>query len=127
VLIVGAGEMAEAAARYIVSGRNQSLRIVGFADDDNFKLGKFVHGCKVLGTLEELAKIHAGTAFNQILVAAEALTGERIALVWAFANTHHLAVRRFSIRLNEMGIPTQPGSARDRTLDLVSHQEEGVA
>jgi FlaA1/EpsC-like NDP-sugar epimerase len=70
VLIVGAGEMAEAAARYIVSSRSRNLRLVGFADDDNFKLGKFVHGYKVLGTIEELAKIHAGTEFNQILFAA---------------------------------------------------------
>jgi FlaA1/EpsC-like NDP-sugar epimerase len=127
VLIVGAGEMAEAAARYIVSSRSRNLRLVGFADDDNFKLGKFVHGYKVLGTIEELAKIHAGTAFNQILVAAEMIAGDRIALVRAFANAHQLAVRRFSIRLNEMGISAEPASAGRAPLELKSQANEVVA
>jgi UDP-GlcNAc:undecaprenyl-phosphate GlcNAc-1-phosphate transferase len=104
VLIVGAGEMAEAAARYLTSGRNQNLRLVGFVDDDNFKLGKFVHGYEVLGSLLDLETIYSRDGFNQILVAADSLADQRTALVSAFANLHHLPIRRFSIRVNDMGV-----------------------
>jgi UDP-GlcNAc:undecaprenyl-phosphate GlcNAc-1-phosphate transferase len=103
VLIVGAGEVAEAAARHITSGRGRGLKLIGFADDDGFKLGKIMHGYEVLGTLEDLEAIHQRARFHQILVAAESLSGERLALVWSFANRHGMAVRRFSIRMNEMG------------------------
>ncbi|HKV54525.1 MAG TPA: hypothetical protein VJN94_07755 [Candidatus Binataceae bacterium] len=103
VLIVGAGEIAEAAARYITSGRFQYARLVGYVDGDGFKLGKMVHGYKVLGTLEELAQICDRAHFDQILVADESLAGDQMALLWAFANQRQLTVRRFSIRVNDMG------------------------
>ena len=102
VLIVGIGELGEAAARYIASLRSQSLRLVGFADDDGFKLGKVVHGRPVLGSLDDLEKIHAASQFNQILVATETLAADRMRLVLAFANLHHVAVRKFSIKLSEV-------------------------
>jgi UDP-GlcNAc:undecaprenyl-phosphate/decaprenyl-phosphate GlcNAc-1-phosphate transferase len=116
VLVVGAGEIAEAAARYMTSGRSQNLRLVGFVDDDGFKLGKVVHGYEVLGTIEDLERIHKSTQFSEILVAVESLAPERMALVWKFANDHRLAVRRFSILVNVMGfqadtVASQKGSA----------------
>ena len=104
VLIVGAGELGEAAARYITSRRSQRLTLVGFADDDGFKLGKIVHGRPVLGSLDDLEKVHAATEFNEVLVATEALAGERMGLVLAFANLHHMAVRKFSIRLSDVAL-----------------------
>lgn len=110
VIIVGAGEVAEAAARYMTSGRNQNMRLVGFVDDDSFKLGKVVHGYRVLGTLDDLYKTYAETKFDQILVTVESLTRERLALIWAFAGEHHLPVRRFSIRVNDMGLAAEPSA-----------------
>ena len=110
VLIVGAGEVAEAAARYMTSGRNQNMRLVGFVDDDSFKLGKVLHGYRVLGTLDDLYDIYAETKFEQILVTVESLTRERLALIWAFASQHHLPVRRFSIRVNDMGRAAEPST-----------------
>jgi FlaA1/EpsC-like NDP-sugar epimerase len=90
------------------------LRLVGFADDDGFKLGKLVHGRSVLGSLDDLEKIHAATGFNQILVAAETFAPERMRLVLSFANLHHVAVRKFSIKLSEVvlaGAAGQNGAA----------------
>lgn len=107
VLIVGAGEVAEAAARYMTSGRNQNMRLVGFVDDDSFKLGKVLHGYRVLGTLDDLYKAYAETKFEQILITVESLTQERLGLIWAFASEHHLPVRRFSIRVNDMGLAAE--------------------
>jgi UDP-GlcNAc:undecaprenyl-phosphate/decaprenyl-phosphate GlcNAc-1-phosphate transferase len=105
-LIVGAGEVAEAAARYITSGRNSNLRLVGFVDDDSFKLGKMVHGYPVLGTVADLENIYAESGFNQILIADDSIERTPMSLLWAFATLHRLPVRRFSIRINDLSAQT---------------------
>ncbi len=102
VLIVGAGELAEAAARYLTSYRGQRLKLVGFVDDDSFTQGKLVHGRRVLGTLADLERIYQTRRFSQVLVAAEAITGDRMEQLRQFAGGHRLSVRRFTIRLNEV-------------------------
>lgn len=106
VLIVGAGEVAEAAARYITSGRNPNVRLVGFVDDDNFKLGKRVHGYRVLGAIRDLENVYAASGFNQLLVADDSIERAPMAALWAFAIRYRLPVRRFSIRINEITAQT---------------------
>jgi UDP-GlcNAc:undecaprenyl-phosphate GlcNAc-1-phosphate transferase len=101
VLIVGAGRMGEAATRYIFSGSDRRMRLVGFVDDDAFKGGKLVHGHQVLGPLDELPRIYATAGFHRILIAADDISKERLAMVKAFGDTHHLPVQRFSIEVNE--------------------------
>jgi FlaA1/EpsC-like NDP-sugar epimerase len=101
VLIVGAGRMGEAATRYIFSGSDRRMRLVGFVDDDAFKGGKLVHGHQVLGLLDELPRIYATAGFHRILIAADDISKERLAMVKAFGDTHHLPVQRFSIEVNE--------------------------
>jgi UDP-GlcNAc:undecaprenyl-phosphate/decaprenyl-phosphate GlcNAc-1-phosphate transferase len=101
VLIVGAGRMGEAAVRYIFSGIDRRVRLVGFVDDDAFKEGKLVHGHQVLGPLEDLPRIYAAQGFHWILIAADGISEDRLATVKAFADTHHLPVQRFSIEVNE--------------------------
>ncbi len=103
VLIVGADELAEAAARYLAVARGARTKIVGFVDNDAMKLGKLVHGRQVMGSLEDLEQILLATNFNELLVAVDSLPREMTLLLWEFANRHHLSVRRFSIRLNDMG------------------------
>ena len=100
ILIIGAGELAEMAARYLTSGRNQNLRLVGFVDDDHFKLGKIVHGYEVLGSLLNLESVYGRAKFNHILVAADSLADESITLLSAFANLYHVPIRRFSMFVN---------------------------
>ena len=117
VLIVGAGEVAEAAARYITSGRNTNVRLVGFVDDDNFKLGKRVHGYRVLGAISDLENVYTASGFNQLLVADDSIDRAPMALLWAFAIRHRMPVRRFSIRINEIAAQTgtlAPAPVRDR-------------
>jgi UDP-GlcNAc:undecaprenyl-phosphate GlcNAc-1-phosphate transferase len=101
VLIVGAGALAESAVRYLASGSNR-VGIVGFVDDDNFKLGKVVHGRPILGSVDDLEVILTRTWFNQILIAAEGLPEQRMAAIWELATRHQIAVRRFAIGLSEM-------------------------
>ncbi|HVA67847.1 MAG TPA: hypothetical protein VNF45_00945 [Candidatus Binataceae bacterium] len=102
VLIVGAGQTGEAAARFIASGADGRLRPVGFADDDAFKEGKIVYGLHVLGSLGDLERIHSETRFQQILVAQEGIDAARMSRVFEFARAHGMLVRRFSISLSDL-------------------------
>ena len=110
VLIVGAGELAEAAARYLTSHRGRRFKLVGFVDDDSFTLGKLVHGKRVLGTLADLEQIYAARQFSQVLVAAENITGSGMEQLRRFAAEHPLSVRCFSIRVNDLGPFTEAGA-----------------
>jgi len=101
VLIVGAGRMGEAAVRYIFSGNDRRVRLIGFVDDDAFKEGKLVHGHQVLGRLDDLPRIHTTTGFHWILIAADAISQDRLAMVKAFADANHLPLQRLSIEVNE--------------------------
>jgi UDP-GlcNAc:undecaprenyl-phosphate GlcNAc-1-phosphate transferase len=101
VLIVGAGRMGDAAARYIFSANHRRARLIGFVDDDAFKEGKLVHGHQVLGSLDDLPRIHAMSEFQWILIAADGIREDRLAMVKAFADAHHLPLQRFSIGVNE--------------------------
>jgi UDP-GlcNAc:undecaprenyl-phosphate/decaprenyl-phosphate GlcNAc-1-phosphate transferase len=101
VLVVGAGRMGEAAVRYIFSGSDRRVRLVGFVDDDGFKDGKLVHGHQVLGSLDDLPWIYAATGFHRILIAEDRISEDRLTMVKAFTDAHHLPLQRFSIEVNE--------------------------
>ena len=113
VLIVGAGRMGEAAVRYIFSGSDRRMRLVGFVDDDAFKEGKLVHGHQVLGPLDDLPRIYLATGFHRMLIATDGISEDRLAIVKAFADTHHLLLQRFSIEVNEFvpGLANANGNA----------------
>jgi UDP-GlcNAc:undecaprenyl-phosphate GlcNAc-1-phosphate transferase len=119
VLIVGAGALAEAAARYLTTHRGRRFKLVGFVDDDSFTLGKLVHGQRVLGTLADLDRIYETRPFSQVLVAAETISGDRMEHLRQFAGGFHLSVRRFSIRLNEL-IPPAEVETVERTNPIVT-------
>ncbi len=101
VLIVGAGRLGATAGKDLGSGQDRQVCLVGFVDDDHFKHGKLVAGAPVFGSIEELERIYEGTPFNQILIAVGNLDGERLDLVWDFANRYDVAMRRFSLQAPE--------------------------
>jgi hypothetical protein len=55
----------------------------------------------VLGPLDDLPRIYLATGFHRILIAADGISENRLAIVKAFADAHHLPVQRFSIEVNE--------------------------
>ncbi|HTW88985.1 MAG TPA: hypothetical protein VMD75_13365 [Candidatus Binataceae bacterium] len=110
VLIVGAGTSAAIAARWMFSGQYRNVKLIGFVDDDAFKRGKLVHGHRVLGSLDDLERVLRKRPFDQIMLAAESLEDERLALVRRFADAHQIAVSRFSMQIDEVeasrGLPS---------------------
>ncbi len=101
VLVIGASEMAEAAARYVNSGAMRGTKLVGFVDVDSFKAGKTIHGAPVLGTLHDLDALFKATKFSEILIATSVIAADAMARVAAFATVHSIAVFNFSIAFTE--------------------------
>ena len=54
VIVMGAGDAAVGLAKEL--GRSHEWRVVGMLDDDEKKLGRLLHGVRVLGTLQDLPR-----------------------------------------------------------------------
>jgi FlaA1/EpsC-like NDP-sugar epimerase len=76
LLIYGAGDSGELVARDI---RNNSSKyeseVAGFIDDDPNKIGRRIHGAKVLGTRKDIANIIATVEPDEILIAIRGAAG----------------------------------------------------
>ena len=69
VLIIGAGDAGENIVREMQTHSTSSYTPIGFVDDDLSKVGKRIHGVKVLGTRENLSEILHAQKLEEVLVA----------------------------------------------------------
>jgi FlaA1/EpsC-like NDP-sugar epimerase/lipopolysaccharide/colanic/teichoic acid biosynthesis glycosyltransferase len=69
VLIIGAGDAGENIVREMQTHSTSSYTPIGFVDDDVSKLGKRIHGIKVLGTRRDLSEILHAHKPEEVLVA----------------------------------------------------------
>ena len=69
VLIIGAGDAGENIVREMQTHSTSSYTPIGFVDDDVSKVGKRIHGVKVLGTRQDLSKILHTHNPEEVLVA----------------------------------------------------------
>lgn len=67
VLLVGAGRAGVMAVKEL-AGRRNGLDIVGFIDDDVAKHGSTIHGVRVLGGTEELARLVAEHEIDHVII-----------------------------------------------------------
>ncbi|HYL60435.1 MAG TPA: hypothetical protein VEU51_16325 [Candidatus Acidoferrales bacterium] len=102
VIVVGAGRTGTAAATYLFSEQRRAVRLVGFIDDDAFKQGKLVHGQRVLGTCADIERVYRSSPFDQVLVADDEISDDRLERLCEFANRREIPLRRFTIALSEV-------------------------
>lgn len=74
VLLLGAGRVGAHLARELL--RSQEWRLVGMLDDDDFKLGREIHGVKVLGPTGQLAHWAAQFKASHAIIAMPAAPAE---------------------------------------------------
>ena len=72
VLIIGAGDAGDMIVREM--RKNGIYDPVGFIDDDRSKLGRTIHGVKVLGTRTDLPRVVGATGAREVLVAIPSAT-----------------------------------------------------
>ena len=102
MIVVGAGRIGMAAVSYLFSERRQEIRLVGFIDDDSFKLGMLVNGQRVLGSSADLDRVYRTSPFDQVLIAVDEISYDRLARIEDFARRHELVVRRFTIAMSDL-------------------------
>jgi FlaA1/EpsC-like NDP-sugar epimerase len=78
VLIVGAGDAAEAIIREIHRMRVERYRVVGLVDDDRGKQSITIHGVPVLGTTEGIRRICEEQEIEEIIIAMPSATQKQL-------------------------------------------------
>lgn len=91
VLIVGAGDAGEIILREIRKNRSMSLDAIGFADDDPDKIGRNIHGCSILGSINNLEDIVRHNDIEEVIIAMPSAPGRTI--------------RRIMDQCNKIGLP----------------------
>ncbi len=74
VLLIGAGRSGMMAAREIQSNPESALDVRGFIDDDPNKKGTVIHGVRVLGDTQDLARLVAKHQVDHVVVTIEKLS-----------------------------------------------------
>ncbi len=78
VLIVGAGRAGEKLLRDINATPYLNLKVVGFIDDDRFKVNALIHNVKVLGNSEIIEKLIRELSVDKVFIAIPSATGEDV-------------------------------------------------
>ena len=78
VLIVGAGEAGNALVKEIKESDYLDMNIVGMIDDNPNKLGKFMHGIKVVGAKEAIPDMVVSLKVQEIIIAIPTATPQQM-------------------------------------------------
>ena len=102
VLVVGAGSIADSAARELMHER---LTVVGFLDNDVFKHSKLVRGHSVLGAISDISRVYRETGFNEILIAQDHTADADLKTLQAFAFDNEVTIHRYMARIDSVPSP----------------------
>lgn len=69
ILIIGAGVAGQMVAKELVRSSIVPVNIVGYLDDDKNKIGKKIHGFRVLGSIDVVNKVIKQQKIDEIIIA----------------------------------------------------------
>lgn len=78
LIIIGAGNSGEKICREILNNPHLNYEIVGFLDDDTSKIGRAIHGIKIIGTMADLPTVAIKTRADEILIAITNADGKQM-------------------------------------------------
>jgi UDP-GlcNAc:undecaprenyl-phosphate GlcNAc-1-phosphate transferase len=97
VLILGAGDAGEMAARWIQMNPELNYRPIGFLDDDPYIAGRQIHGVDVLGGLGQLEAILQGSAVAGVILAGVDLTPAEQQAIYQTCQAHGCWMRALKL------------------------------
>jgi FlaA1/EpsC-like NDP-sugar epimerase len=83
LLILGAGDHAEALARAVGCHSHLNYRLIGFLDDDETKHGLLIHGAPVLGSIDTVEAVVRARAIQEVTIAIPSAAGAQIRRILA--------------------------------------------
>ena len=99
VLIYGAGDGGELLLRELMNNRDLGLHPVGFVDDDPQKLGRVIHGVRVLGSLDRLGELAGTESIEEVVISTTKLAADRSTQVAQLCAAAGVSCRRMRIAL----------------------------
>lgn len=81
-IIVGAGNTGEMILRDIQRGGFRDYAPIAFLDDDENRVGTYLHGVKVMGTLDDLARLIKNYQVSAVIIAIPALGHMRLKQIY---------------------------------------------
>ena len=81
VLLWGAGDAGEVMARRLLVDRETQMIPMGFIDDDARKVGRTIHGLRVLGGSEKILEVIRSGAADSVLVTSDRIPLDQISRV----------------------------------------------
>jgi UDP-GlcNAc:undecaprenyl-phosphate GlcNAc-1-phosphate transferase len=111
VVIYGAGDGGTLVLRELLSRRDQAVRILGFADDDERKAGNRVAGYRVIGGIAALETLVTSGAVDTIVVSTRSIAEDRLGPLAALCGRHGVSTTRLRIGFdNLLQLPTRSDS-----------------
>lgn len=104
MVVVGAGDGAEEAVHHVLSQPGNRHMLLGFIDNDEFKLGKLLLGRRVLGPTRQLKQIYEHVRFDEILIASDSLSAAEMHALVGFAREQRVTIRRCVIGFDELNL-----------------------
>lgn len=92
VIIVGAGEVGAALCNDLMHKAGLGMRPVAFLDDDERKIGRYVHGLLVADRVDELARVASRYSADKVAIAFPSASVRRVGEVAKLARETGLAV-----------------------------------
>ncbi|QQS39762.1 MAG: hypothetical protein IPM63_10270 [Acidobacteriota bacterium] len=99
VLIYGAGDGGEMVLRELENNSHWEYTAVGFVDDDPMKIGKVMHGLKVLGGNGSLGNICREYGVQEVLISFRELAPDKLREIRIICQDSDVALKRAMIRI----------------------------
>jgi UDP-GlcNAc:undecaprenyl-phosphate/decaprenyl-phosphate GlcNAc-1-phosphate transferase len=108
-IIYGAGDAGALAVRELLKSRDETVRIIGFVDDDPQKRGTRVRGYRVVGDVETLIQSIAEGQVDSIIVSSRSIPEHTVRAVAAAGAKHGVSVTRLRVGLEEVTFSAHDG------------------
>src|SRR5262249_30170552 len=93
LLIVGAGNAAEALLRELLRTHAARYEVVGLLDDASAKQNESLHGVRVIGKIADLAEVVTARGIQEVMVAIPSLPGRGMRMIVDLCRMANVPVR----------------------------------